>query len=77
MTGIISDNATETTDNIHYGLGSNSVKVKAYTINYPGYSVYMAVTADSCVPVTEVITGSLEAITGQQEYGPCTYSDPL
>lgn len=68
----LSDNATETTVNSLYGFGDNSVKVKAYIIQYEGYEVYIAVTADTCVPVSEVLTGSLEAITGQA-YGTSAY----
>ena len=50
------------------------VQVKAYRIDNPKYTSYLAVTADTCVPVTQVITGSLAAITGQKEYGPGTYT---
>ncbi|XP_045211352.2 uncharacterized protein LOC123562817 [Mercenaria mercenaria] len=71
ISGCIPDNATETASNMYYGLGDNSVKIKAYLIQYEGYEVYLAVTTDTCAPVSEVLTGNLEAITGQK-YGATT-----
>jgi hypothetical protein len=48
--------------NSRYGLGGNSVNVKAYNIQYGGYDVSLAVTSDTCVPVTEVVTGTLDPV---------------
>ncbi|XP_045211353.2 uncharacterized protein LOC123562818 [Mercenaria mercenaria] len=58
----IPGNATETTANSRYGLGDNSVRIKAYNMKIRGYDTNIAVTADTCVPVSEVSTGIMDPV---------------
>ena len=43
---------------VYYGVGSNQVRAKSYQIQYASGSVYMTVTADTCVPLTEDVVGN-------------------
>ncbi|WAQ96740.1 hypothetical protein MAR_029430 [Mya arenaria] len=49
-----------TTANLRYGLGDNSVDARSYMVDYGTFMVYFAVTADTCVPVAEDVTGTFD-----------------
>ena len=57
--------ANATSSDMYFGLAANSVNSKSYNIDYGTYKVYMTVTADTCVPLTEDVIGT---------FGQCEYS---
>ena len=43
---------------IYFGLDANNVKAKSFMIDYGNSEVYMSVTSDTCVPITEDVVGT-------------------
>ncbi|KAL4240417.1 hypothetical protein ACF0H5_001209 [Mactra antiquata] len=60
LSGCIPNNATMVSQNIVIGIGSNSMKVDTYKFNFEGSAAFVTVSSENCIPVKEVIRGSLE-----------------
>ncbi|KAH3864414.1 uncharacterized protein LOC127866868 [Dreissena polymorpha] len=58
--GCISENATVVGNKDAFGFDSNVMTLNTYSMDYPGLRVYTSLTSDSCVPVGETFSGSID-----------------
>lgn len=53
------DNATMVSDGEVLGLGTNSIKLNSYRMDYGTIVAYIGVTAENCIPAMETIRGDI------------------